>query len=447
MDGYEEYFSSKVEIINTSGDSSYYKEANNRLSSLTYLTTSQECTFLETIGTLNYKDSIRPIHEKLFNHYSISFFDEENKMQKEFPSTDFFLKNKYLYMSTKGALNYLDAFSSMQETQKEKNDNEKKWVSKFIRGALYNYDKKNGATLRSGTIISLGAGTSEKEIEILKKAIPNCKQQKIYYYPLDISFHLLQLSMLKLSQEFQEPEVFEFHPIVADFWDAAKYPSNKKLFPKNNTTGRIFLLLGNTFGNYREIELLDQIMQLMEPNEVLIVGINILEDGASSTPFMKDSEVDKDTELEQQKKLFVDYNKLEVIQWLLQPLNYIPWYAGYLQRAKYLKFDFDSSVMHGADNERKFITVVPGTIFYAPCINVQPIRISGLGRQATPSSIRLASSAKYHFSSLIYWFKNTYRFGEFWFKVDESVSEGEGAVLKLIKEKVPLPEEAEKAEV
>lgn len=444
MDGYERDLPTKVKIINTLTDAKFnYVKAVNRVSYLRYLTTSQECTFLETIGTLNYTDVIIPIHKKLFNQYSITFLDERNKKESGLLSTDYFLKNKYLYMSTKGALNYLDAFSSMQDTQKEKNDFEKTWVATNIKDSLYSYDQKYGEELASGTIISLGAGTSEKEIEILKKVIPLCNNKKICYYPLDISFHLLQLSMLKLSHEFQEPDRVEFHPIIADFWDAANYSKKKDLFPENNTTGRVFLLLGNTFGNYREIDLLDQLMQLMELNEVLIVGINILERSDSLEPFKKDSEVNKETELKQQEKLFADYNRPEVIQWLLQPLNYIPWYAGYLQRAKYLKFDFDSSVMKGDDKEKKFITVVPGTIFYAPRINVQPISISSPGSKlnATPSSIRLASTAKYHLSSLIYWFENSYRFGDFYFNVDDSKSEGEGAVLKLIKEKAPKKEE------
>lgn len=73
MNGYERDLPTKVEVTNTLKDDDLkYLKAVNRVANLRYLTTSQECTFLETIGTLNYTDAISPIHKKLFNQYLLT---------------------------------------------------------------------------------------------------------------------------------------------------------------------------------------------------------------------------------------------------------------------------------------------------------------------------------------------------------------------------------------
>lgn len=410
-----------------------YQKAFNRLSYLRYLTTSQECTYLETIATLDYNSAIKPIHEKLFNQYTIEDLDDDGHIKHSNCSADYYLKNKYLYITTEGALNYIEAYNSMGVQQRIKKEHEIQCVTKHIDKFIA---ATGGDTNKFTTIVSLGAGTSEKEIEVFKRLFNKNPIKKIYYFPLDISFHLLQLSSLKLFQHYTDPEILEINPIVADFWDAAEYKNNKSLFHVKgeikDEINKVFILLGNTFGNYRENDLLDQLIQLMEINDWLIISVNIL----------KNSHDDNTSIIciDQQKRLYDEYNKLEVVQWLLQPLKYIPWYAGYFQRCRYLQFDFNSSVMTGGGSEKEFITVVPNTIFYSPCLKVHSMTINNNGEtHSTPSQIRLASTAKYNLFSLGEWFKG-YKFECYKFDVLDWDAEEENAVLVLKKIEVPKTE-------
>jgi len=363
----------KLEITNTAKDR--YPNAKIDLSEIRFLTSSQECSFLEILAGLDY-NQIEPIEDKLFNKFKID--DKE-----PIPPT-LFLKNKYLYMFTEGAINYLEALVGMEEAKQPLHDLE---VSEIV-GILL-----NKAQFGNLSIISLGAGTSDKEIEIFNELINRGFDHQIHYLPLDVSTYLLQLGLLKFNNEFfKKKEKISINPIIADFWDAAlAVNEDVDIFKTPADRKRIFLFLGGTFGNYHEKELLDQIIQLMNVDEEVLIGLDI-----QTNP----------TEIEK-KIIFKNYNTLGNLQWLLQPLYHIPWYSGYCSRFRFLQFSEDDCILDESHDDKKFCSAIPDSICYAPSIKIKSLQIPYDGRDyLTLDKIRLATSTKYLKESLIDWIEN-----------------------------------------
>ena len=303
---------------------------------------------------------------KLFNQYD----DVGSSME----SSDFYLKNKYLYVTTTGIMNYLRLYESQKKTLEEFFRFEKYELADAIIGLLRSLDDNSMLN-----IVSLGAAISDKEAEVLRDIVEDDEiKKKIRYYPVDISPMLIQLGLNSFAKDpvYQD---FEVNPIVADFWSMARYIKStddglkgerrKEFFGEGK---RLFLIMGGTFGNYSEKEFLDQVLEMMDEGDELLVSVKLQHPEDNYTP-------DKD---------YINLPGNE--DFLLEPLKYIPLYYGYSRYYRdFLVTDKNANLSEN-DDEMKFVSVVPKSECTAPFIEVD-----GIGNNMQRAKIRLCWSTRY----------------------------------------------------
>ena len=332
-----------------------------------YVSISQECTLVEDIA--NNSPNEKEIINKFFNKYS-----EDNNY--------LYLKNKYLYYTTDGAINYLEAHKSMS---KNTTDNlgliEKELLEKLIQDNYANT-----------ALISLGSATSRKEIDALKSVFTANNSANVSFFPIDVSPTLMQLGVLRFKNEIGNKR--KICPIISDFWNLPEVLSDLPF--KTGFNKRIFTLFGATIGNYYEYDLINCISELMQPQDILIIGFE-------THNIKKDLETEKN-------RIYNEYNTFKNMLFLTQPFNYIPKLKGYSAKIfDYFSQKIDDSILTNIDSkyEKKleFITNVPNIITYSPFINI-PISI--YASDSTSNFFRLAQSTKYEITSFFNWFKEKF---------------------------------------
>ncbi len=336
--------------------------------------------------------------DKLFNQYKINGVEYN----------DLYLKNKYLYLTTKGVVNYLRLYEKQKKGINSKYyDFEKKKVRNRINQIL----GENEGRL---SIVSLGAANSNKEIDIFNKIDKNYLK-RIDYYPVDISDYLIHLGIIDISSTDKLSQL-EVKSIISDFWDLSDYlvkedKKRSELFGENKKN--IFLILGGTFGNYTENDFLNKVINLMGIHDELIISIK-LKDPA--------------------KKISDEYEHGSDVDFLMEPLTYIPYYYGYSKYHRNLLVKNEDAKLENED-EKLCVSVVPDSVCHAPFINVKH------GKMTTDKKIRLAWTTRYNKESLEKWIEN-YRSGgdnngDFCFVKSQSEmieSENDYALLFLKKE-------------
>lgn len=336
----------------------------NKIQNIYYLTDSKEVEFIISLAN-NDKDNIsskedfeKNVLKKLFRHKSL------NNASCDY----FYLKNKYLYLFTEGAISFIEANSTMGEGKNKLSNLEADLLKETI--ASINDKEIN--------IVSFGSGTSETEL----KAISNIKDKTINYYALDVSLYLLEIGIINYVEKCKNNDTIVYKSIIADIWDAAK-PDNidalNTLINRNVKT--IFTFFGGTIGNYPEKEIISQFLKIMNANDVFIVGYDIWKSGKASI-----SNKEKVKEI-----LFNKYNTIGNLQFLIQPLRYIPIYSGYINHfSKYFSFSKEDSVLIDSSNENEIenITNVENSIAYAPYLKIPD-------SESNVKKIRLAQSTKY----------------------------------------------------
>lgn len=335
-----------------------------------YLTDSKEVEFIENLATIDSgsmstsDDFEKTILLKLF------------LKSKESNSTFYYLKNKYLYLFTEGAINFMEANKSMGSGKKKLAQNEIDLLKETIRKFT-----SNGCNELN--IISIGAGTSDTELS----ALSIMDGVKFNYFAVDVSFYLLEIGVNKFKKRLKNGEVkatIEFTSIVADIWKLAENKDDfKKLITRSKQISgadqvipTIFTFLGGTIGNYPEKEIIAKIINLMEPEDIMIIGYD--------TYLLSKKENAK-------SELYDKYNNIGNLQFLIQPLKYIPRYSGYLNHFnKYFNFSKKDSVLGDktTDNEYDNLTNVNNSLVYAPYIKLP-------STASTEKKIRLAQSTKY----------------------------------------------------
>lgn len=359
---------------------------SKKLTSIDYLSSSQECNYIEYLTSLDTSYSLREKHliteinliEKLFLQH------DNNNSEIDFKKT-FFLKNKYLYLYGEGAMYYLHARSSMYEDKKKLDELEVDNLINFLN-EIYK-DKFEEVSL-----ISLGSANAAKEINAIYGYLKPISSKKTFQLiPIDVSAPLIQLAVLEFHEIFNKTNHdVSIRPIIGDIWNIAD-SDEEFLFKKiNNNVPKIFTLLGSTIGNYREKELLIKILKMMDEKDYLILGFNL---NPHSNP------------KESKKIVFNQYNKIGNIQFMLNPLNYIPKYRGYASSFdKYFKLDMESSIIQATvkqENEYKLLTDINGSTCYAPKLTIP------IGDNKT-ITISLAQSTKYDYDSFSKFIDNVY---------------------------------------
>jgi len=119
-----------------------------------------------------------------------------------------------------------------------------------------------------GNLVSLGIGNGEKDRMILSAFL---KDRRMNYYTLDIS-----LPMVKAGFKTLEKAPVEKTAYVGDFMHL------ESLMPKiKEQTGKanIISFLGNTLGNFNQVNTLNLIRRSMDRKDFLLFAVQILESG------------------------------------------------------------------------------------------------------------------------------------------------------------------------
>lgn len=371
---YEADYQNPVPSLN---HSNYYKSFEVKVFSK-----SEELSFLQ--GIKQDRDYIdQQVFYKLFCQYEI----------KDVRS-DYYLKNKYLYVTTNGIIDYLRLYEAQQISLSDFFEFEKNELKDIIYDLLEQIerDPNQGAL----SIVSLGAAISDKEMTVFEDVLNDNKRYEdiIKYYPVDISPMLIQLGINTFSSK-KTFEKFDVKSIVADFWSLADYIREVEKEEKARRASffgkgkRLFIVLGGTFGNYSEKEFLDQIVELMDEGDELMISVKLQQEDKPYSPDL-------------------DYRNLPGNEgFLLEPLTFIPMYSGYSKYYRnYLITDSRSNLSEG-DEELRFISVIPKSQSTVPYIETDRLD-GGLGK----SKIRLAWSTRYDSTSLKEWFSDTYKLGK-----------------------------------
>jgi len=369
----------KGELINSEILSTNRGLNNNSVESdfinISYITSSRECELIESLSKLDKGGDFDNINfsEKILDKFFNSFEGSET----------LFLKNKYLYLLTEGAINYLEAYESMQD-----GDNKKlrEFEIHFLSG-IFEYYHKN---YKSIDIVSIGSASFVKET----KAMHNCKAHIKRFFPIDVSPILLQLGVLNFKKTYNKEDI-HLNPILGDLWDISDMIDEKPLetnkLPflqnaKNNLT--IFTFLGSTFGNYHEFSILTKIIRLMKVNDVLIMGFDT---------FKGSSMVDAKKELE------IKYSTIDNVRFLLEPLYHIPKYKGFVEKPqKYVKIKDSTISEYSATNDYNLLTSINDSICLAPFLVVPD-------DNGKVKKITLAQTTKYKYETFETWIENNFK--------------------------------------
>lgn len=388
-----------------------------------YFSSAEELRLLEKIASIYNQEKNEDsklyddyeIFNKLFNQYQYSEESDENTYAK----SHYYLKNKYLYITTRGVINYLQLYEAQKVSL---NTFFQREISELKEILLKECDKGCRNKL---SVISLGCAISDKErkvFEWLEKEKGIIISDKIKYFQVDISPLLIQLGLNGFSSNLAFNE-FEVESIVSDFWNLAEHvkydglhkecsedEKDKKRNELFGEKGRLFLILGGTFGNYTEKEFLDNILELMSVDDEILISVKLQPDDSTKTNIEK------------------DYENLPGNQgFLMEPLTYIPYYYGYARYHRgFLKTNHEANLTRDQE-EIHYVSVVPNSICHAPFIKTDK-----------GTTLRLAWSTRYHEKSLKEWISETYRNGEYGngsFKLEFCKDNNQGDFFKTIQEK------------
>jgi hypothetical protein len=120
-------------------------------------------------------------------------------------------------------------------------------------------------------LVSLGPGSGKKETAFLSSTIKVENGNMYWYYPIDISSHLLIMAMNSATTTFDDTLV-KIKGIRGDFNFLSRL---QYIYAYRNVT-KIFTLFGNTLGNYAEGDLIKKLEQSMKQNDIIIIEVNDL---------------------------------------------------------------------------------------------------------------------------------------------------------------------------
>lgn len=174
--------------------------------------------------------------------------------------------SKLWYLTPEQAQGYLDLEKdekyqkSVIQTEMDLINNNMETITKLIGSNSIN-------------VIDLGCGDGKKAVIFLSKLKERLKQSKnqnmrIRYCPVDISSYMVEKALKKIK-EVDVEEVIKFQWNISDFENIENIASILRYadYKKN-----LFLLLGNTLGNFEINELLYEVRSAMAEGDILIIG-------------------------------------------------------------------------------------------------------------------------------------------------------------------------------
>jgi uncharacterized SAM-dependent methyltransferase len=125
----------------------------------------------------------------------------------------------------------------------------------------------NGVDAASGlNIIDLGCGNGNRAALLIENM--KGKIKKIRYCPIDISGHMAE----KALEHVEKMKVAEVARIKWNLSDLENLDEVSPLLRKTGYKQNLFLLLGNTLGNFEMHELLYEVRKAMKEGDVLLIG-------------------------------------------------------------------------------------------------------------------------------------------------------------------------------
>ncbi|MDH4241393.1 MAG: L-histidine N(alpha)-methyltransferase [Phycisphaerae bacterium] len=115
--------------------------------------------------------------------------------------------------------------------------------------------------------VNLGVGSGEKDKYILAILTEKAAPSVVRYYPIDLSFPMLQETTKYLGGLLEQN--IEVNCVVGDILKLHRY--NSILRESNNP--KLVAFLGGSLGNFREDDILNEIHKFMDPNDYLILGV------------------------------------------------------------------------------------------------------------------------------------------------------------------------------
>lgn len=122
-------------------------------------------------------------------------------------------------------------------------------------------------------IVSLGPGDGELDLMLL--AAFQKTATIAHYYPLDLSIELLQSSVRNIVRSAWLKKDFKIKAIHGDFTSLIRYKPIYSFDPAPN----FISMIGYTFGNHNEAELLGKLREGMDPGDYLLIDARLHQEG------------------------------------------------------------------------------------------------------------------------------------------------------------------------
>lgn len=130
-------------------------------------------------------------------------------------------------------------------------------------------------------LIELGSGNSEKTRLLIEAFLQ--RNEKLHYIPVDISRSVLVESSKARLKQYHKLRITAL---------ASDYVTALNMLKKQNIAKKLIAFLGSTIGNFDEqgrLEFLKEIRQAMNPQDGLLLGVDLIKDKKIIEPAYNDS--------------------------------------------------------------------------------------------------------------------------------------------------------------
>jgi hypothetical protein len=200
----------------------------------------------------------------------------------ETTATNKILNNKFLYIGWQGAENWC----ALEEADKNTYQSPE-ILSNSIKSIYDKHLKKENYAL-----ISLGCGSGDEDVSILGEL--KTKSKPKFYYTIDLSADLLVTGTKNIFDFITKKENLSDYKniesligICDDITNIDFEQYNEKALIVNDKIKKFFHLLGFTFSNNNELEILTKIVSLMDPNDLLLLQLEFFSEKKPDESFKK----------------------------------------------------------------------------------------------------------------------------------------------------------------
>jgi hypothetical protein len=186
---------------------------------------------------------------------------------------------KYLYSTNEGCARWLEACDFNRNHNFIYYRDSIELLRQEAQSIIETAKSASSKTSTDFDFISLGCGDGRKDKIILEAMCSNiAENQKVYYYPIDISDPMIVEAIRNVRGNSNESTDIEFRrkilikAIVGDF--TALKPALEFIY-EERSNNNFFSILGNTLGNSSENEIVDSLNHAMFPGDFLLIEVNV----------------------------------------------------------------------------------------------------------------------------------------------------------------------------